>query len=658
MGLLAPLFLLGVAAIALPLWLHRLQTQSSERLPFSSAMLLETADQQVHVKKKLKYLLLLAARIVLLVLLAIAFARPFLAQAPTAIVATEAGTRLVLIDTSVSMDRTGAFSQALAEARRAIDEAPAEALIQVAGADAALNIAGSLTNDKAAARAAAAALAPSALRLDYGEVMSALERLTDGLPPPVSVHFVSDFQASGMPPRFSDVIPDGVSGLVPHVVGTGQPFNWSIDYLRASGNSIDVGVTGFGDRERVGDVELRINGVVVDGRGLSTTGTQSLHFDMPALEEGENRLEFRIIADDDFAADNGWFHVIDNSPPAAIPLITINPDGLPFTYLSAALESAGRYRVEAMLLSEFDPRVLSRYRWAIIDDIGLVDPRLASALTAFIEGGGNLLAFAGDRATTLEAIPVSGHLPAASSVRPQAGGFLSIGRIDDRHPVLSETDGWQNVTVSRNLALDEQVDDEVLIRLSNNEPFLIERRLGNGRLLLVTAPLDNTWNDLPARPVFVSFMVESAGYLSGASDVARTYTAGATLPLGIVGSSSGQVVDPDGDTVLSLADTAREQQINLDRTGFYEVYTPQGQTTVAVNIDPRESDLRKISQEVLDSWQASTVASPVDGGAGFSTEETETVPLWHWALLILALIVIGESILGNMYLAPRRTERA
>ena len=141
--------------------------------------------------------------------------------------------------------------------------------MRVAGADAGLNIAGSLTNDKAAARAAAATLAPGALRLDYGDVMSALERLTAGLPPPVHVHFVSDFQASGMPPRFSDVIPGGVSSLTPHVVGTGQPFNWSVDYLRAggSGSGIDVGVTGFGDRERVGDVELRINGAVADERG-------------------------------------------------------------------------------------------------------------------------------------------------------------------------------------------------------------------------------------------------------------------------------------------------------------------------------------------------------------------------------------------------------
>ena len=74
MSFLAPLFLLGALAIAMPFWLHRLQTQSSDRKPFSSAMLLETTEERVHVMKKLKYLLLLALRVLLLALLAFAFA--------------------------------------------------------------------------------------------------------------------------------------------------------------------------------------------------------------------------------------------------------------------------------------------------------------------------------------------------------------------------------------------------------------------------------------------------------------------------------------------------------------------------------------------------------------------------------------------------------
>ena len=83
---------------------------------------------------------------------------------------------------------------------------------------------------------------------------------------------------------------------------------------------------------------------------------------------------------------------------------------------------------------------------------------------------------------------------------------------------------------------------QLLVRLDNGDPFLIERRMGEGRLLLMPANLDNQWNDLPVRPVFVSFMIESARYLSGASEISRTYTAGATLPLAVTGASAGQVI--------------------------------------------------------------------------------------------------------------------
>ena len=41
------------------------------------------------------------------------------------------------------------------------------------------------------------------------------------------------------------------------------------------------------------------------------------------FEEGENRVVLRINTDDDLAADNSWYQVIDNEPPAIIPLLTL-----------------------------------------------------------------------------------------------------------------------------------------------------------------------------------------------------------------------------------------------------------------------------------------------------------------------------------------------
>lgn len=655
MGLLAPLFLLGLIGIALPIWLHRLQTESADRKPFSSAMLLESAEERVHVRRKLKYLLLMSLRIALLVFIALAFAKPFLTSPPEVIAGTASGSEIILIDTSASMGRAGTFDQALSVARSILDDAPGDAVLQIVGADDRLRVVAAPSTDRTALGQALGNLEATALRLDYGDAMGAIDRLASALPQPVTLHFISDFQATATPVRFSDLVPNGVSRFTPHVVGTGEPFNWSIDYLRVTPDGIDVGLTGAGDRERVADVELILNDVPIDVRGLSQTGPQVLHFEMPAYEEGENRLSVQLDTDDDFALDNRWFHVVDNTPPDAIPLLSLNAAGLPVTYLAAALESAAEYRVLPMQIGDFDARVLSRYPWLLVDDLGAIDAALEASLVEFIQQGGNVLAFAGDRAAGLERIPVSGHATGASSLRDANSEFLSIGQIDMRHPVLATTEGWQNVHVTKSLPVVPADGDEVLIRLENNEPFLIEQRRGSGRLLLMPGYLDNRWNDLPIRPVFVSFVVEAARYLSGINDIKRTYTTGATLPLALAGSVSGQVVDPDGNTVLSLADTTREQQIKLNKPGFYEVYTSQGQTVVAANIDPRESDLRKIDQAMLERWESATDGQVVAGGVSAVVEEAQTVELWHWILLLLAVIVIGESILGNMHLSPRQT---
>jgi hypothetical protein len=656
MGLLAPIFLLGAVAIALPIWLHRLQTQSSDRQPFSSAMLLETTEERVHLQRKLKYLLLLALRIALLLMLALAFAKPFISRPPTLLTAGAAGTHLILVDTSASMRRTGVFDQATAVARQAIDDAPSDALLQLLNVDDAVHIASWLSADRADHRTAVSRLEVSALRLDFGNAMAAVDRLAESLPPPVTLHLISDFQGSAMPVRFADVVPSQVTEMIPYVVGTGVPFNWSIEYVRETAEGLDVGLLGFGDRERVANVELLVNDEVVEMRGLSETGPVTMHFTDLQYETGDNRIEIRINTDDDLDADNRWFHVIENEPPSPVPLITLNRGGLPVTYLSAALESdtGKRYDIEPLVIGEFDTRVLGRHRWALIDDIGSIDDELGDALTAYLQNGGNLLAFAGERAASARVLPVSGHRLSAASAGIGANQFLSPGQIDTGHPVLAQTEGWHTVKVSRNIPVEVQAADQVLIRLGNKEPFLIERKIGAGRLLLILNGLDNRWNDLPVRPVFVSFVIEAAGYLSGINEISKTYVTGASLPLSLIGSASGQVVDPDGNTVLSLADTTRAQQINLDSPGFYEVYTPQDNMLVAANIDPRESELSTISQELLDRWQDATAR--LDGFVANRADlvESEPLELWHWLLFILAVVIIGESILGNSYsyLAP------
>ena len=392
MGLLAPLFLIATAAIALPIWLHRLQTQSSDRQPFGSAMLLETTEQRVHVQKTLKYLLLLALRIALLALLAFAFAKPFIERPPTAVAASGAGTHLIVVDASLSMGRSGVFDQARAEARRAIDDAPVGAVLQVIAADGTLRLVRPPSNEKNTHRAALAGLNPGAERLDFGQVMTEIERYAQTLPAPITLHLISDFQASGMPAQFADVIPAGVARLVPHAVGTGEPVNWGVAFVRHTAEGIDVSVQNQGLPDRTTDAELRVNGQLVGMQTASGQGQYLLSFTGIVWEEGDNRVAVLLDTDDDLAADNEWHFVVRNEPPSPVPLLSANPEGLSVTYISAALGAATetRFNVQPFAISEFDPRVLSRYRWIIVDDLGAIDPILEENLLDFVEAGGGI----------------------------------------------------------------------------------------------------------------------------------------------------------------------------------------------------------------------------------------------------------------------------
>jgi hypothetical protein len=657
MSFLAPLFLLGIVAIALPFWLHRLQAQSSERRSFSSAMLLETAEQQVHVGRKLKYLVLLALRVVLLTLIALAFAKPFLSSPPDILTPTASGSHLIVVDTSASMSRNGAFDQATDLARRAIDSTPGDALLQVLSAADSLRVESALSVDRGTHRAALSAIAPGTQRLDFGLGMAELDRIAEALPPPVTLHLISDFQSTGMPARFSDLAAAHIAELVAYRVEFGALTDRRIDFVRERDSGLDVGVAGEMIADQPLQVELILNDSSVDRQSPITQDLAVIHFAELQLETGDNRAVVRINASDDYAADDQRYYVIENIPPSPVPLLTADLDGLPVTYLSAALQSdpAGRFIVEPMLTGQFDPRVLARYRWIVVDDLGSLSTDLSLAISNWVHEGGNLLAFAGSRMSAMEQLPVTGHTIRATAGALPNKGFLTVGRYDSKHPLLAKTDGWHNVRLNTSLPIDAQSDDEILIRLENEHPLLLERALGNGRILLMTAGLENTDNDLPTRPVFVSFTVEAARYLSGTSTTSKSFVSGDWLLLSLVGGTSGQLTGPSGETLSSLADTTRIQRIRLDQPGFYEVYTSQGEYFVAVNVDARESHMEAISSEALDNWSRSMSNADVSGTTAALEAEAAQVELWPWLLLLLMLVVIIESVLGNSYLSPRAT---
>ena len=131
MAFLAPLFLAGLAAIALPILLHLRKNRPKQTVAFSSLMFLEASPLVTKRRARIQDILLLILRCLALALLAFAFARPFLpATEKPAAAAEGAVLNFLLIDTSASM-RGAPMQKALAEAQKIIASLPEKDWIAV-----------------------------------------------------------------------------------------------------------------------------------------------------------------------------------------------------------------------------------------------------------------------------------------------------------------------------------------------------------------------------------------------------------------------------------------------------------------------------------------------------------------------------------------------
>lgn len=114
---LFPLYLLGAAAIAVPILLHLRRRPPKEHIEFGSLMFLEKTPERVTRRTRLEQILLLALRCLAILLLAFAFGRPFLDSIRLPSEASTLTRAILLVDRSASMRREG-LREAAAEAAR------------------------------------------------------------------------------------------------------------------------------------------------------------------------------------------------------------------------------------------------------------------------------------------------------------------------------------------------------------------------------------------------------------------------------------------------------------------------------------------------------------------------------------------------------------
>lgn len=662
---LAPLSLLGLLSLILPWWLHRLQTEIPETESFPSTMLLEAAKKRIHVRKQLRYIALLFTRLLFLLLLVLAFARPALLE-KSAVIDNDTQIHLIVVDASASMAAPGSMGAARSTADRIIRQLPEDSVAQIVRADTGMETVTDLTNDREALSAAVKSIETSPIALNYSAVMSGLDQLMQADVQNYQLHFISDFQSSAMPSRFADLVPTGNGRdyrLSLYSTQVSDAGNRAIESIQQEQGGLRIVVSNWQTDPATITLNLRVN----DEPELTTTieapadGRASAFFNDLILEEGNNKIVVNIVEADALPADNTYRYAIDRNPALPVLLLTANPSGPSVTYLSAIFsdeasesDSSTGFSLQAENINNFDTRRLERYRWVIIDDIGAVQGNMTTALTQYLDAGGAIFAASGDRSRSLQQIPLSGQEVAATRFDQQSD-FKSISNIDTSHPALNSLTGWSTVTVAEHINVQAKSTDQVLISLSNGSPLLLEPRREKGRLIWLSTSLDNKWNNLPLKPLYVGLMGELGTYLSDTQRLDTQQFAGEVLGLSADAGNYGQLLDPQGKRILGLGEKLNSDALRLAQTGFYELINASGNQLIGVNIDPKESNLASISSEKIEQWQqAASRAQAISARSTVATNAEEKInELWFFIFAIATFFLIIESILANFNL--RRT---
>ncbi len=503
---------------------------------FQLAHVFEPGLQAELRRRRLDYLKLLAARLLLLAFIIFAFAQPVIQS--RAVRAAGNAARLVVVDVSPSMACCGRLDRAR---RIAAELLGPEA--RLAALDSRLRL---------LERGELARLEPASAASSFSELVRALRAWQQEQMRPVEVHLVSDFQQSAFPAGLAGLqLPDSVV-LRLHPVADRPEANWTVESVRAPARvrqpreaRVQAVIAGFHAPEAQRTVVLRVAGRDVARKAVSVPpeGRTTVGFDSFDLPYGFVPCSVRLEPADALLADDEFLFAIERTDP--LPL-AFSGSRTAETYVRNALEAAA-------------PGVFSlggEAGWQkarALVAAGSLPPE--AEVAAAVRRGMGLLLVLTPADAARGRVPVTGQkISGTRYAARSAEGYFLAQRTDPTSPLIGRAGGWTGVRFYQVTAV-EPGEARLLASLEDGTPLLLEQPLGEGVVLILTFALDGVASDFPLQPSFVPFIEQAARLLTRWEDSTAVMAAGETCaPAAGAGARSFEVLDPRGRRVLSFAE--------------------------------------------------------------------------------------------------------
>ncbi len=610
MAFLNPLFLFGLLAAGIPLLIHLWNRRRVVTIDFSSLMFLTAAHRENARRFQLRQLLILLLRMVIVALIALALARPFLTLGlPIASVRTQTDLVIVL-DNSYSMayqDVDGIrFEKAKTLAIDILDTLRhGDSAAFILMSDSPKPVFRQLTPD---IESIITAIHNAEVSYRTTNVQPSFELAHEILAESVQLnkelYLISDFAQNGwenwsrLPNRSSARI-----SLIP--VTENEAHNISIEEIRPSNQLIGVNLllqmnVTIANHSAAplaqhmltmfigGEKQKTVNFSAAADESLKTILTYN--FSTPGTHTG-----YLTLTEDRLNIDNRRYFALDVIGEVRVlcvgeqteylmlalnPNNFVNPSSVPMDAVSQSTPENEGKSDGVMILptqctpTEFETFPLDDYDVIILADVPKISNQISAQLQEFIRHGKSIIVFVSNRSD-----PISYNELSSIWLPAEVGNTLTwtppeqIGTYQELHPIFDifPNEGFSVQYAPQfynGVVLRPMPESEVIARFADNTPFLVERIRGTSAVLLYNCGLlaqqgaAVTANDLLVNPYFLPMLQQSVMYAAMASSnsltwsghVGNTYTA--YYPRSAGGKASIGLMAVSGQSEQFVADKA------------------------------------------------------------------------------------------------------
>jgi hypothetical protein len=668
MWFLSPIFLLGAAAATVPVLVHLVRRTRATRVPFASLMFLRRIEQKTVRRRHLRNILLLLMRCLALLLLALAFARPYFTQSNPLASTGQGASSVILIDTSYSMRYPGVFDRALDAAREVINNSAAGERLALVGFNQTYEIVMPLRPGSAEAAALLSSLQPGFGSTDYLQAIQAADAVLKDAPAGAKkVYLISDFQEQGWnraaaPARLAsgvELILKDVSEASQKNVAVTDVKAEPVIYQQKYPGKIVATVTNFSpDSGSTAVVDFKMNDLVVERREVELDPLSSVPVEFSGFNvlEGSNRATIEVTPDE-LAIDNKFFFTIERGSQVRVLAIETPSRGRSETFFVKQALTAGesnQYELSVKSSGTVNPNEIETFASVIVNDSERVSDQLAASIRSYVERGGGVILVAGRHAEAADFNRAFESIsPAKVGDAVQTRSYALMSQVSADHPVfkvfsqggrLASTRifGYRRVTLGEGAT--------TLAALDDGSPLIAERTSGRGKVLLFATTLDTAWNDLPVTQMFLPVMRQMLEYIGG-EKVSSSVTIGQALAAAPDRDGSLPAIDsPAGGRLEGRTSSTGEVTVEATETGFYRLRYRDRDEYSAVNLDTKESDLKKLDFEAF-TRSVTTDQAEEDApshATGLAAEDIEARQRLWLPLLILALaLFVMEAVLAR-----------